>query len=107
VKRTIFLDEAFEPYKAMLEGKMTEDQMEEGREEHWSKVIQDSMAGFGGKALIRAGSEHVEPPRSLRGGVLSKLKKSKGGALPSMLQKSGIEVRVIHRTADVNQVFGK
>jgi len=107
VKKTIFLDEAFEPYKAMLEGKLTENQVEEGREEHWSKAIHDNMAGFGGKALIRVGSRHVDTPRSPMGGVLNKLKASKSGKLPTILRERGIEIRVIHRTADVNQVFGK
>ncbi len=107
VKKTIFLDEGFELYKLLLEGKITGKEAEKGREEHWAKLIRTNVAVENGTALIRAGTEHVDQPRSAMSSVLGKLHFSRIGKLQALLIVSGIEIRVIHRIADVNQVFGK
>jgi hypothetical protein len=102
VQRTVFLDEDFEPYRALLEGKITERQVEEGREEHWAEVILENL-NLDGKKLIRAGSSHVNPQRGLRG----MLRGSRVGKLPKLLKKKQVEVQVVERVADVNRVFGR
>jgi hypothetical protein len=101
VQRTVFLDEGFKPYKALLEGKATEGQAEEGREEYWAAVISQNL-GTSGKSLIRAGANHVSA-----GGLLGTFRGRRTGRLPILLRKSGIEIQVIDRVADVNKVFGK
>jgi hypothetical protein len=101
VQRTVFLDEGFEPYKALLEGKVTEGQAEEGREEYWARVISQNL-GTSGKNLIRAGWDHLSA-----GGLLGTFRGRRRGRLPMLLRKSGIEIQVIDRVADVNKVFGK
>jgi hypothetical protein len=107
VKKTIFLDEGFDPYKLLLEGKITGKEAERGREEHWAKLIRTNVDPGNGTALIRAGMEHVDLPRSAMSGVLGKLHVSSVGKLQALLRESGIEIRVIHKVADVNQAFGK
>jgi hypothetical protein len=107
VKKTIFLDEGFDLYKSLLEGKITGKEAEKGREEHWAKLIHTNLAEGNGTALIRAGTEHVHLPRSAMSSVLGKLHVSRVGKLQALLRKSGIEIRVIHKVADVNQAFGK
>jgi len=102
VQRIIFLDEGFEPYKAVLEGKVAEKEAEKGREEHWTEVILENLGGDG-KNLLRAGSSHIDPSR----GLVRMLSGSKGGRLPKLLRKSGVELQIVDRVADVNQVFGK
>jgi hypothetical protein len=107
VKKTIFLDEGFERFKAVLEGKTTEREAEKGREEHWAKIIQNYLAMETGTALIRAGARHLDPPRMPVGTILSRLGVARVGKLPRLLLKSRVELRVIYRVADVNRVFGK
>jgi hypothetical protein len=58
-------------------------------------------------ALIRAGAKYVDPPRTPIGGILSSLNLTRVWRLSELLRENGIEIRVIHRVADVNQVFGK
>jgi hypothetical protein len=101
VENIIFLDESFERYKDFLEGKMAQEDAEEGREEHWAKVILQNLTD--GRSLLRAGSNHIVPPTSL----LRRLTRSNYGQLPQLLQKRGVELQVIDRVADVNEVFGK
>lgn len=107
VEKTIFLDEGFDLYKSLLEGKITGKEAEKGREEHWAKLIRANVAVENGTALIRAGTERVDQPRSAMRSVLSKLHLARIRKLKALLIESGIEIRVIHRIADVNQVFGK
>jgi hypothetical protein len=102
VQRTIFVDEGFEPYKAVFAGKVAEKEAENGREKHWTKVILDNLDGSG-KNLLRVGLNHVEPPM----GLLQMLSRNKGGSLPKLLRKNGVELRIVDRVADVNEVFGK
>jgi hypothetical protein len=102
VQKTVFLDEGFEPYKALVEGRISEKQAEEGREEHWAEVILQNLDADG-KMLIRAGSNHVDPPR----GLLGMFGGSRVGKLPGLLKKSEVEVEIVERVADVNEVFGK
>jgi hypothetical protein len=102
VQKTVFLDEGFVPYKALLEGKMTVEQAQEGREEHWAELILRNL-DRNGKNLIRAGSNHVDPS----GGLVWKLRGRRVGKLPTLLKKNEIELQIVDRVADVNQVFGK
>ena len=102
VQKIIFLDEGFEPYKAAFEGGIPQKDAEKGREEHWAEVILANLDGPG-KNLLRAGSNHIDPSS----GLLRKLSRSRDGRLSSLLRKGGVELRIIDRIADVNQVFGK
>ena len=107
VRKTIFLDEGFDLYRLLLEGKITGKEAEKGREEHWAKLIRTNISAGKGTALIRAGTKHVDSPRTALRSVLGKLHVSSVGKLQTLLRESEIEVRVIHRIADVNQAFGK
>ena len=100
VQKTVFLDEGFEPYEALLEDRITQGQAERGREEHWMEVILRNF-NTNGKNLIRAGANHISPP----GNLLGKLRSSGGGRLPTLLAKSDVQIQVIERVADLNQVF--
>jgi hypothetical protein len=102
VRKTIFLDEGYEPYKAALEGKVTGSVADKGREEHWTELILENL-DQGGKNLLRSGSNHIAPSP----GILQRLTSSSIGRLPGLLKKNGIELKIIERVADVNQVFGK
>jgi hypothetical protein len=102
VQSTVFLDEGFEPYKAFLDGKISQREVEDGREEHWAEVILKNLDA-NGKSLIRAGSSHVDPPTGLR----SKLTRSRDGKLAKLLRRSMVDLQIIDSVADVNQVFGK
>lgn len=102
VQKIIFLDESFEPYKAVLEGKITEKDDEKGREEHWAQVILGSLDSDK-KGLLRVGSNHVCPSSSL----LGKLTGFRDRRLPKLLQEGGVELQIVDRIADVNEVFGK
>jgi hypothetical protein len=106
VKKTVFLDEAFEPYKLLLAGKITESEIQKGRERHWSEIIQKTLSDTPGKALIRTGLEHLSAPHSVIG-VLKRLQHSETGNLATLIQKSGIKVEVVANIANVNEVFGK
>ncbi len=106
VKKTIFLDEGFDPYKLLLERKITGKEAEKGREEHWVKLIRTNVVAENGTALIRASTEHVDLASTSKS-VLAKFHISRVGKLPTLLRKSGIEIRVIHKVGDVNQTFGK
>jgi hypothetical protein len=107
VKKTIFLDEGFDLYKLLLEGKITGKEAGKGREEHWANLIRTNVASGNGTALIRAGTQHVDLPRTAMNTVLGMLHLSRVGRLQALLRVSGIEIRVLHRIADVNQAFGK
>ena len=99
VRNTVFLDEGFEPYKAQLLGKSSEEEAEDERKEHWAEMILRNL-GPTGRNLIRAGSKHIDPP----GGLLRSFRSSN---LSQLLRKGGVEVQVVDRIADVNVVFGK
>ncbi len=102
VQKTIFLDEGYEPYKEILEGKISDEAHNGDRLEHWTEIILENFDANGRK-LIRAGLNHVDPSTSL----LRKLPLSKDRKLRTLLKKRKIELQVIERVADVNQVFGK
>jgi len=102
VRKTIFLDEGYEPYEAAQEGQITENSADKGREDHWTKVILENL-DQGGKNLLRSGLTHIAPST----GMLQRLTSSRNGRLPSLLKKNGVELKIIERVADVNQVFGK
>jgi hypothetical protein len=106
-RKTVFLDEGFEPYKLLLEGKLSRGEVERGREEHWAKLIEATLSNAGGTALLRAGSDHVVPPESIFARLAKRIYQDEKGNLPAILRKNGIEIQVVHRTADLNQVFGK
>jgi hypothetical protein len=107
VKRTIFLDENFEPYRLLLGDKIAPSEAQNGREEHWAGVIRETLTENKGTALIRAGTEHLDVSRSPVIGALRRLRHSETGNLGRVLQDRGIEVRVVYRIANVNDVFGK
>jgi len=102
VQKIVFLDDGFEPYKAVLEGKIAEKEAENGREQHWAKIILENLDASG-KNLLRAGVSHIDPST----GLLWKLSLTRNGKLPKLLRKGGVDLRIIDRVADVNQVFGK
>ena len=107
VKTTVFLDDEFELYRRLLNGELTKEQSEAGREDHWAKIIEATLAKNTGKALIRVGSEHVDQQRSTLGGIISRLQTPKTGKLRELLQEKGITLDIIHRTEDINVIFGK
>lgn len=107
VKLTVFLDEKFEPYRKLLNGALTRKQAEDGREEHWAKIINDVLAENTGKPLIRVGGEHVDQSKSMLRGIASKLQSPKTGRLRELLQANNIALDVVHRTEDINLVYGK
>jgi len=105
-KETIFLDENFEPYKLMLGGQVRLEDAQKGREEHWTRIIESTLSRTNGTALIRAGAEHVDPPASILARGLRRLQQPDTGKLPTLLREKGINLKVIHRIADINKVFG-
>ncbi len=98
VKKTFFLDEGYEPYRRFLQG--VGDQPQNGRERHWVSMIESALSEFPGRALLRVGSDHVESH-------LVRFFSRDTGHLVSMLKKRDIEVEVVEKIADLNQVFGK
>ena len=102
VKKVVFLDEGFDLYQSLLEDKMTERQVEDGREEHWVELILQNLEPTE-KNLIRAGSNHLETQR----GLFRRSGRFGVGRLPLLLNRNEIEVRIVERIADVNRVFGK
>jgi hypothetical protein len=107
VKTTVFLDEGFEPYRIMLEGRKTVDETDVGREEHWAHVIESTLSSNDGIALIRAEAKHVDQTASRLGRVFADLLPSKSGRLTQMLRRRGIALKVIHRLSNVNEIYGK
>jgi len=107
VRKTTFLDEGFEPYKLLLDGKLSDAEAQRGREEHWAKLIQEALSKSEGTALIRAGGDHLEPPGSILGQVAKMIHQDDRGKLPAILGKGGVQIKVVHWIADVSRVFGK
>lgn len=107
VKRTVFLDEGFEPYKLLLDGKITSEKDQKDREEHWARIIRATLTS-GGTALVGSfGSEHVNLPKSAIMKTLTGIRRSATGNLPRILQREGIAIEIIHSIPDVNEVYGK
>ena len=101
VHKVIFLDEGFEAYKDILGGKkISTEKVDRGREEHWAGIILQNF-DRDGKNLLRVGLNHVEPP-----GLLSNLAGSGEARLRKLLRNCNVELQIIDRIADVNQVFG-
>jgi hypothetical protein len=107
IKKTVFLDEGFEPYRQLLDGKITSEQAEVDREEQWSAKITSTLSSENGSAVIRVGTQHLEPTRSHMTRLRSLGMKSSHGKFTSLLLRKGIEVEVVERIADVNEAFGK
>jgi hypothetical protein len=107
VQQIVFLDERFEPHRLLLDGKLSRGEIECGREEHWARLIENVLSNTAGTALLRVGSDHVDPPAGVFSRLVARIHQGEKGKLPAILRKNGIEIRVVHRTADVNQVFGK
>jgi hypothetical protein len=107
VKITVFLDNGFEAYRHLLEGELACEKASIGREEHWARIIGDTLTKNAGKALIRAGAEHVDQPRSSLKTMMTKLRASRTGRLRGLLNKKGITLQVNHRTEDINEIFGE
>jgi hypothetical protein len=98
MKRTIFLDEGFEPYTS-LDGTAANNR---GREQYWVKKIEATLSSENGKPLMRVGVEHLDTS-----GLTGMLMLGARGRLTRLLQQRGIRVEIVDRVADVNQVFGK
>jgi hypothetical protein len=107
VRNMVFLDEGFEPYKLVLDEKLDAEEAQHGREEHWARMIEATLSKASGTPLIRAGAEHVDDPRSIAHRLVDRFHQSDVGRLPAILRKKGIQIEIVHRVADVNQVFGK
>ena len=107
VRNTVFLDESFEPYKLLLEGKLDQGEAQHGREEHWARVIEATLSKASGTALIRAGAERVDRPKSIVQKLANRIHHGEVGRLSSILRKKEIQIEVVHRIADVNKVFGE
>lgn len=107
VKRTVFLDDGFEPYKLLLESKITAEEAERGREQHWAQIISSTLLGESGTALIRAGRTHLDSPNSALRRIADTLHPQETGNLPNLLRKMRIGLKITERIADVNQAFGK
>jgi hypothetical protein len=107
VHETVFLDEGFEPYKLLLDGKLSDAEAQHGREEHWAELIEDTLSKTEGKALIRARANHLEFPSGILARVPKMIHIGEQGKLSTILHNNGIQIKIIHRTADVNRVFGK
>ncbi len=107
VKSPIFLDEGFEPYSLLIEGKMTPKDAQKGREEHWAKTIEATLNRSNGTALIRAGAEHLDPSGSTAKKILRGIRRSDTGRLTRILQQKGVAVKVLHRVLDINDIYGK
>jgi len=105
VRDTVFLDAGFEPYKLLLDGRLDAREAQHGREEHWAGIIESKLSQASGTALIRAGVEHVDQPRSIVGKFEHRMKRSETRRLPAILSRKGIQIKVVHRTPDVNQIF--
>ena len=105
VRKTVFLDEGFEPYKLMLEGKLRPAEMR-GREEHWAELIEGTFSHAGDMALIRVGADHIDHSGNIVKRLTNLLHQGEIGKLPRILRKKGIQIKVASRTADVNKVFG-
>ena len=106
-RTTVFLDEGFEPYRRLLEGKLKPRDTQTGREEYWAKRIEAILSESNGTALIRAGADHVDQPNRTYKQLANRIHRIETGNLPRVLLNNGIQIRVIHRIADVNRVFGK
>jgi hypothetical protein len=106
VKRTVFLDESFEPYKLLLEGKISREKAQKGREEHWAEIIKATLNDYG-TALIRAGAEHLTAPKSAIMKMFTEIRRPSTGRLPELLERDGIAVNIVYRNLDVNEAFGK
>jgi hypothetical protein len=107
VRKTVFLDEGFEPYKLVLDGKLSRDVALRGRQEHWAKQIEASLLQTTSTALVRADAELVKSPGSTLTQLAQTILPTGKGRLAAILHKGGIEIKVVHRTADINRVFGK
>jgi len=105
VKRTIFLDEGFEPYRLLLEGKVKREEINVGREEHWVRIIENAFSNPPLTAFMRASASHLEDQKT----ILRRLRSRTGtnGKLPALLRSKEIELKVVERVADINETFGK
>lgn len=101
VKRTVFLDAEFEPYRLVLGERISEGKLK-GREEHWLRTIKGTISDQDVKALLCVGTRHVAEPS-----MLDYLTLKRTGSLTRLLGKHGMEVKVVERVADVNDVFGR
>ena len=105
VKRTIFLDEGFEPYQLLLEEKIKLDEVNVGREEHWVKIIENAFSDPPVTSLMRASATHLGNHKSILQRLRSK--SDVAGKLSMLLRSKGIEVTVVEHVADINETFGK
>jgi hypothetical protein len=107
VKRTVFLDEGFTPYKLLLEDKIPPEEAQIGREAFWVRRIEDALSTCHGTGLLRAGAAHFENRKPILSRLRLRSSTNEVGRLPTLLLREGIEMRVVERIADINQTFGK
>ncbi len=105
VKNTLFLDEGFAPYGLLLHGKIQPKEAQNGREEHWARIIAANLGM--GTALIRVGALHLNPPGSTVRRIINTVSRPDTGRLRGILRQKGITVKVIQTIPDVNKVFSK
>jgi hypothetical protein len=106
VKRTVFLDENFAPYKMLLEGKISGAEAQIGREEYWAKGISAELRD-NETAVMRAGVEHVIPRKSPMAKMFAKIRRGETGRLPGLLNQEGISIELVYQSLDVNKIYGK
>jgi hypothetical protein len=107
VRQIVFLDEGFEPYRLLMDGELAPEEAQHGREDHWAKTIEGTLSKIDGTALIVAGTDHIDRDNRIFRRLASSIHEGETGKLPGMLLKNGIQIKVVHRIADVNRVFGK
>jgi hypothetical protein len=100
VKKMYFLDQGYEPYRRFLLLGIGAIYLRRGERNTGVSMIESALSEFQGRALLRVGSDHVESH-------LVRFFSRDTGHLVSMLRKRDIEVEVVEKIADLNQVFGK
>src|SRR5208282_320842 len=102
VKQAVFLDEGFEPYKLLLEEKITSRDAQVGREQRWVEIIENVLSTQSEAALLRVSAVHLERSRSIMGRLQFRSGPGVVGRLSISLQSKGIEVRIVEKIADIN-----
>ncbi len=107
VKSTIFLDQGFEPYNQLLEGKAKPSEAKKGREQYWARTIEATLGRSEGTALIRAGAEHLNSSAPMGKTFFARILRPHIGRLSKILKRAGVKVEVVYQVADVNKAFGR
>jgi hypothetical protein len=95
------LDEGFEPYKQLLEGKISRKHAEIGRELYWVNIIHDVIRDQTGNSVMRVSSEHLDES------LITRILLKHTGQLIELLRRRDIEVKIVEKIVNVNKAFGK